>query len=157
MLNDVLNIGSRSDFVTLMFQILNPLKPYYTKEKAGLKIGNTSAHYEETSAQMEGFSRPLWALAPFLAGGGKDDSFEELYRNGIIAGTNPKSPEYWGKCHDYDQRFVEMAAISFSLLLIPEKLWAPLTNQQKNNFADWLNEINRHECCSCNSKCRNAL
>ena len=150
MINDVLNTGSRKDFVTLMFQILNPLKPYYTKDKAGLKIGNTSAHYEEASAQMEGFSRPLWALAPFLAGGGKDDAFEEIYRNGMIAGTNPKSPEYWGKCHDYDQRFVEMAAISFSILLIPDKVWKPLSDEQKSDFADWLYEINRHECCSCN-------
>jgi hypothetical protein len=29
-------------------------------------------------------------------------------------------------------------------------VWTPLTEQQQRNFADWLYEINRHECCSCN-------
>jgi hypothetical protein len=144
------NLVSREDFENLMYHILDPIRFHYTENKSGLKIGYTSAHYEETSALMEGFSRPLWALVPYFKGGGRDAEFEKLYQEGIINGTTPGGDGYWGRCHDYDQRFVEMAAISYAILAVPEIFWDPLTKKQKENFADWLYEINRHECCSCN-------
>jgi len=37
---------------------------------------------------------------------------------------------------------VEMAAISFGVLLIPELLWKPLSKQTQDHLADWLGEIN---------------
>jgi len=142
--------ASKEEFVQLMFRVLNPLKKYYSKEKAGLKIGYTSAHYPDESAWMEGFSRPLWALAPYFAGGGSDKEFEEIYRKGLISGTNPKAKEYWGTCNDYDQRLVEMAAIAYTLLLAKDKMWNPLTKEEKENISNWLNEINQNKCCDCN-------
>lgn len=141
---------SRADFEELMYQFLDPVRKHYTASGSGLKIGYTSAHYEEISALMEGFSRPLWALVPYFKGGGRDPEFEEIYRRGIIAGTTPGGEGYWGRCHDYDQRFVEMAAISYAVLAVPDLFWNPFTQEQKENFADFLYEINRHECCSCN-------
>lgn len=145
-----MKLVSREDFCDLMHVFLDPLKAYYTKSGSGIKIGYTSAHYEEASALMEGFSRPLWALVPFLAGGGVDEEFVKIYQRGIVAGTDPQGEGYWGLCHDYDQRFVEMAAISYAVLAKPDLFWKPFSQKEKENFADWLNEINRHECCSCN-------
>lgn len=71
-------LNTRQDFENLMLDILNPLKPYYSTKKARLTIGCTSAHYPDESAWMEGFSRPLWGLAAFWAGGGRDDAFENI-------------------------------------------------------------------------------
>ena len=99
-----------------VLDILNPLKPMYSEQKARLYVGQTSAHYENDSIPMEAFARPLWGLIPFWAGGGVDTEFEEIYRRGIEAGTDPENPEYWHTCRDYDQKFCEMAAIAFGML-----------------------------------------
>lgn len=134
----------------VLLDILNPLKPLYSEQKARLYVGQTSAHYENDSVPMEAFARPLWGLIPFWAGGGSDTEFEEIYRRGIEAGTDPENPEYWHTCRDYDQKFCEMAAIAFGMLFCPEKLWEPLSEQGKDHLIDWLWEINRHACCACN-------
>lgn len=78
-----------------MLSILEPLKPYYSEEKARLTLGVTMAHYDIGATWMEAFSRPLWGLVPFWAGGGKEPEFEEIYRKGLTAGTDEKNPEYW--------------------------------------------------------------
>lgn len=143
-------LETREDFVQLLFQILNPLKQFYTSDKSGLKIGDTSAHYEEESARMEGFLRPLWALVPFFAGGSENKEFLQIYQEGIIVGTTPNAPGYWGKCHDYDQRFVEMASLSAGILFAREYFWDFMNEEQQDNFVQWISQINRYECCSCN-------
>lgn len=139
-----LNISGRKDFEDLMFNILNPLKNKYSKECALLDLGSTAACYSVNISQMEAFARPLWGLVPFWCGGGEDISFEKIYRKGIIAGTNPESKEYWGKCNSFDQRFVEMASLAYGLLFAPEKIWTPLTDKQKDSFARWLYQINEY-------------
>lgn len=150
-------LKSREDFERVMLTILNPLKTYYSKGGAQLKIGYTSAHYPDESAWMEGFSRPLWGLAPFWAGGSSNLEFEEVYRKGLVSGTDPQSPEYWGTCEDYDQRLVEMAALAYALLIAKEKIWEPMTEQEKGQIAQWLNEINHNKCCDCNWRFFNVL
>lgn len=144
------SLESKQDFIDLMFQILDPLEPYYSKEKAFLKLGDTSAHYPDTSAWMEGFSRPLWALAPFFSGGGESAKFLKIYLKGLKNGTNPNAKEYWGTCHDYDQKLVEMAAIAYTLLLNKDWIFTSFTEQEKNRLMQWLEEINHNKCCDCN-------
>lgn len=150
-------LTSRADFEKVMLRILNPLKPYYSEGGAQLKIGYTSAHYPDESAWMEGFSRPLWGLAPLWAGGSSNPEFEEIYRKGLVSGTDPESPEYWGTCEDYDQRLVEMAALAYTLLIAKEKIWEPLAEQEKEQIARWLDEINHNRCCDCNWRFFNVL
>lgn len=146
-------LESREDFEALLFQILEPLKPFYSKECAGMSLGHTSTHYENKTIPMEAFARPLWGLVPFWMGGGSEKgtwTFGNLYRKGLVSGTNPQSEEYWGSCRDLDQKFVEMAAIAYGILMIPEKVWEPLTTEEKNNLAVWLQEINHYECSHSN-------
>ena len=63
--------STKEDFQELMLEFLNPLKPYYSTHRAGLNLGNTATNYDQKAIYMEAFSRPLWALVPFFAGGGK--------------------------------------------------------------------------------------
>lgn len=137
---------SRKDFEEMMFGILNPLKPFYSEKKAFLHLGHTSCCYEDSTIPMEAFARPLWGLAPYWAGGGSAPEFEEIYIKGLAEGTNPDGLEYWLHCHDYDQKFVEMAAIAYGILMAPEKVWDPLSEDEKNHLAAWLEEINHYEC-----------
>lgn len=143
-------MNTKKEFQEMLIKMLSPLKEHYSKTKAYLKIGHTAAWYEDIGAYVEAFSRPLWGLVPFWAGGGENREFEEIYLKGIISGSDPQSEEYWGVCHDRDQRFVEMAAFAYSILLTPDKLWNKLNEVQKNNFANWLNQINEHELPDCN-------
>lgn len=71
--------------------------------------------------------------------------FQEIYAKGLSAGTNPNSKEYWGGFRNYDQKFVEIAAIAYGLLLAPDKLWEPLDDNVKKNLADFLLLSNSYE------------
>lgn len=152
--NDLLakhaELHTKQDFQTLMRTFLDPLKPLYSEGGARLRIGGAGATYGQEAIELEAFSRPLWALVPFWAGGGHDDVFAALYARGLAEGTDPQSPEYWGGFTDYDQRFVEMAAIACGLLFAPAVLWQPLTEPQKNNVAAWLGGINAYFIPDCN-------
>lgn len=143
-------LDSKKDFQDLLMEIIKPLVPYYSEEKAELILGVTATNYDQKAIRLEAFSRPLWGLVPFWAGGGSDAQFEEIYRRGLAAGTNPESKEYWGGFHAFDQRFVEMAAISYGIILAPEKVWEPLSEKEKGNLADWLYGINEYELPICN-------
>ena len=83
-------------------------------------------------------------------GGGSDPQFEEIYRKGLAAGADPENPEYWGTTGEYDQCYVEMAAIACGILTAPEKLWTPLSDTEKQNLAAWLGQINVHTIPDCN-------
>ena len=79
---------------------------------------------------------------PTGPGGGEDESLLSVYQKGLAAGTDPEASSYWGDLHNKDQRMVEMAAISYGILLEPEKLWEPLSEASKDHLADWLYQIN---------------
>lgn len=143
-------LNSKKDFQELLLTLINPLLPYYSEEKAELVLGVTATNYDQRAIRLEAFSRPLWGLVPFWAGGGEAEEFEAIYPKGLAAGTDPGSREYWGGFHDSDQRFVEMAAISYALILTPEKVWDPLSEEEKENLCQWLYGINEYELPVCN-------
>ena len=131
-------------YQNMFLKMVEPLKPHYSKDCAHLELGAAAAGYGSQIAGMEGFSRVLWGLVSYWAGGGTDESLLPVYRKGLSAGTDPESEAYWGDLHDKDQRMVEMAAISYGILMVPEKLWDPLEEKEKNRLADWLYQINRY-------------
>ena len=141
---------TKQDFTAWMKRRLDPIRGLYSPGRARLLLGDMGATYPPATIGMEAFSRPLWALVPFWAGGGSDPEFEAIYRDGLVHGTDPADPEYWGVSGDYDQRFVEMAAIACGLLFAPDKLWEPLTQAQRENLAAWLGQINRRTLPACN-------
>lgn len=145
-----MQLQTRQDFEALLLKILNPLKPLYSEERALLQLGDTGTTYPRRTIGMEGFSRPLWGLAPYWLGGGKAEDFADIYRRGLAAGTDPASPEYWGSTKNCDQKDVEMAAIACAILEVPQIVWAPLSDAAKANLARWLDTINHHELPHCN-------
>lgn len=141
---------NKQEFQELFLKIVSPLKPYYSDGKARVHLGGHSTWYENAAAETEAFARPLWGLVPFWAGGGSDAEFEKNYKTGLSNGANPDNAEYWGECHDCDQRFVEMAAIAYGMLMAPEKIWEPLSGSTKDNLVKWLWQINHHQVCDSN-------
>ena len=69
-----MSIKTKKDYQDKLFEILNPLLPHYSEGKARLTLGYTGALYDNATAEMEGFARVLWGLAPYFSGGGQNDS-----------------------------------------------------------------------------------
>ena len=148
---------TREEWRAILMDLLRPLYPHYSEGGGRLRIGHTNAHYEVVSQEMEAFARPLWGFAPFLYGAEKEELQDEevkkfllLYRDGLRHGTDPEHPDYWGPCHDFDQKFCEMPALALFLLLDHSLVFDDFSEEEKSRIADWLNEINRHDCCACN-------
>ena len=150
-----MNLQNKQDYINLLKKIIEPVLPFYEKGQTRLELGATSAIYEQDTIGIEGFSRILWGLVPFWSSQEPVTDpvlkeFEEIYLQGIIHGTDPKSKYYWGKCHDYDQRFVEMAPIAFAMIFAPDKIWKPLTLEEKDNLCNYLDQVNHHKLPDCN-------
>ena len=137
----------RERLVGELFGYLEPLRPFYSRGCARLDLAGGATLYEHDVLSFEAWARQLWGLAPFWAGGGrsKDGFFEKAYLKGLEAGADPASPEYWGGFRDHDQRFVEVAALAYGLLLVPDVLWEPLSEDAKARLATWLLAVNRYE------------
>ncbi len=79
---ELMRLETKQDFQTWMHKLLEPLKPLYSKGGARLHLGDTGVTYPQVSIEMEAFSRPLWALVPFWAGGGRDKELRIFIEKG---------------------------------------------------------------------------
>ena len=147
-------LADRKDAVEALLSMCRPLIPYYSANKALLFLGSTGAHYGEKSAAMESWARILWGLAPLFAGDNtalpadlrqEIEQLQALYRQGMLHGTDPEDPEYWGDIIDCEQKMVETAAIALALLIAPKVFWEPLSEQERDQVYRWLDGINNHE------------
>jgi len=130
-------LTSRADVEKALHDLFNPLLPFFSEGGARVRLSDTAAHFDRAAADLEGFARPLWGVTPLAAGGGKFDHWE-LYRRGLANGTDPQHPEYWGEVNATDQRMVELAAIGFTMRLLPHLVWEPLEQKAKDNLAAYL-------------------
>lgn len=114
-------------------------------ERPGLwKLSYHPGNYSLRGAEMEGWSRQLWAIVPLLAGGGSVPDFDVVLE-GIKAGVDPDHPNYWGVFSDRDQRMVECAVLGAALRMCPESFWQPLSDRTKQQLAEFLNQINQFQ------------
>lgn len=134
---------TKKDYQEAMKELCTPLEKYYSPGKAFLYIGSTAAHYGEKTSGLEGFSRVLWGLVPLWISG-EASSLDGCVIQGIRHGTDKNDKEYWGDYGDGEQAYVEMGALAYALLMTPEKIWEPLTAEERDNFTRWLLQINSH-------------
>ncbi len=139
-------LKTRADLVHGAIEMIRPLVDCLTPGRARMIVGEGSAHYSEDVAGMEGYSRVLWALVPMLIGQCPEaEPYWMLWREGLIHGTDPEHPEYWGKIRDFDQRMVEMAVIGTGLCFVPDRFYGELSEKEQENLYQWLNQINRYD------------
>lgn len=136
-------LRSRADAAAAARELLAPLAARRSTGGARVTLGHTGAHYPEAAAHLEGYARPLWALASlaFAHDVHPEDAWPALL-DGLRNGTNPDHPEYWGGVYDGAQHLVEMPAIAFALLAAPRQLWTPLTPAERERVGRWLGQIN---------------
>lgn len=140
-------LESRDHVLNAVLALLQSLQRYQSPGGARIRIPvSTGAHFDETAAQLEGFARPLWAVAALLQGrldgDGSLDALVSPFAQGLANGTNPNHPEYWGPISGTDQRMVEMEIISFALLAAPQTFYNGQNPETKANIITWLKSIN---------------
>ncbi|KAJ4306533.1 hypothetical protein N0V88_001337 [Collariella sp. IMI 366227] len=112
-------LTDRASVQHLLHSLLDPLEPFFSPLKSRIRIpGATAVRFDQTASEIEGLCRPLWGLACLLAGGGEYHG-THWWIDGIRAGTEEGSEEYWGWPTDSDQRMVEMCPLGFALAVVP--------------------------------------
>jgi hypothetical protein len=142
---------TRADVQRAVGALFSPLLPYFSASGARVRLSAAAAHFDQAAAELEGFARPLWGIAPLVAGG-SDFEHWARYRDGLSNGTDPAHPDYWGDISDIDQRQVELAAIGFSLRIARAQLWDPLDAAVKRRVAAYLVSGREHEFVNSNWK-----
>ena len=108
--------------------------------------GLASTHGKAMDA-MEGFTRFAPLVAAWLHSGraelvelpgGRQVDLVGLIRNGVRVGTDPASPDYWGRIEDRDQRMVEAADVALTLWLTRRLVWDRLNDADREKVHRWL-------------------
>lgn len=142
-----LQLVTKDDYLQLFERINQPLRQHY-QGKARIFFGNTGVGYGNRIAGIEGFARMLWGAGPALSQ--LEPTWQDEIRDGILAGTDPTSADYWGDLHDRDQRMVEMPAIALALLYEQHYLWRQFDVQGQKQIVAWLQQIFAHQCSNGN-------
>ena len=120
-------LQTRDDVARAVVDLYEPLLGHVSAGGARVRLGSFASVFEESTAELEGFARPLYGIVP-LTVGGYEFAHWERFAAGLDAGTDPDSAEYWGPVPgDNDQRMVEQAAIGLALAFCPEHAWEPLS------------------------------
>lgn len=133
-------LRTRDDVARAAADLFTPLLPFFSEGRARVRLSASAAAFDRIAADVEGFARPLWGMTPLAAGGTTFDHWA-LYREGLANGTDPEHPEFWGHIKGTDQRMVEMAAIGFTLRMVPDQVWEPLSDRAKTNLANYLKHV----------------
>jgi hypothetical protein len=108
--------------------------------------GVGSCHGRDVDA-IEGFARFAPAAAAWLASGrspevqtldGTTVDLARLLREGMVAGSDPGAPGYWGDCQPKDQRVCEAADIALALWLSRDHVWSSLDEASRDRLVSWL-------------------
>lgn len=145
-------IYDRSGMARALVDMLEPTRNFFVGKRSGFSFGSFSAQYSPQATFLEGWSRILWGVGPFLAGGFDWEHIGE-FLEGLKTGPDKDDGYFWGEPKDWDQRFVEMAAIAFSFILCRERTWDMLDERERKNMYEWLDHINNRNFCQNNWVC----
>lgn len=125
-------------------RLLEPLADLMHPGRADLAIAGPASDHDAQADRLESFARPLLLAAHWLQSAPRreDAAFRqrlgEWFRHGLIAGTDPTSPAYWGPDANYHQHHVEIGLLAIALQIAPCELWEPLPEAGKDQVARWL-------------------
>ena len=112
-------LQTRDDVARAVIDLYEPLLPHISANGARVRLGSFASVFEQSTAELEGFARPLYGIVPLVVGG-YEFAWWERFQSGLDAGTDQHSTEYWGPVPgDNDQRMVEQAAIGLRAGLLP--------------------------------------
>jgi hypothetical protein len=142
---------TRGHWEEAFFSLMKPIVDSASPGGARQRIPGPRSHHGQLADELEGFSRSMILSGPWLSTS-RDGSFSwqgakvdvaEFYRRGLLAGTDPKHPEYWGDITDLAQHLVEMASLGWGLHLSRRLIWDRLAPAEQKQIADYMLQCNR--------------
>jgi hypothetical protein len=125
-------------------KLLEPLAALMHPGRASLDIAGAASDHDAQADRLESFARPLTLAAFFLQSETHPDDrafrqrLAEWFREGLVAGSDPASPHYWGPDANYHQHHVEMGLMSIALQIVARDVWEPLARTEKDRVARWF-------------------
>ncbi len=141
--------------------LLTPLAALMQPGRADLSIHGRASDHDAAADRLESFARPLLLAAfylqsvpdlgarasrpqietdepPALPDAAFRATIADWFRRGLVFGTTPDGPHYWGPDANYHQHHVEMGLMAIALQLAPDVLWDPLTPAERAQIAAWF-------------------
>lgn len=125
-------------------QLLEPLAALMHPGQADIPLIGPPSDHDAQADRLESFARPLLLAVHWLqsAPRAEDAAFRtrlaQWFREGLVIGTNPDSPHYWGPDASYHQHHVEIGLLAIALQIAPAQIWDPLSQAEKDQVAHWL-------------------
>lgn len=129
-------------FFVLMKAIVDGASP----GRARQRIPGPRSRHGQRADELEGFARSMVMAGAWLASSGTGAYRWEgatidvagFCSQGILAGTDPRHPEYWGDPGDYGQELVEMASVAWGLWLARALVWERWSEAERAQVARYL-------------------
>jgi len=125
-------------------RLLEPLAALMLPGHAELAIRGAPSDHDTQADRLESFARPLTLAAFWLQSAPRSEDVElrtrlsTWFRAGLVAGTDPTHPHYWGPDASYHQHHVEMGLMTIALQVADRDLSAPLPPDERAQIARWF-------------------
>jgi hypothetical protein len=131
---------TREHWAAIADHLLLSLRPYFSPTRSRVTLPGQVSSSGIDSDGLEGFARSLLLYAFRTAGeAGRDPlGLTAWYRDGMLAGTDPRNPERWPTATEVNQAKVEAASIALGLQLTRPWLWDTFDEAEKQQVVDWL-------------------
>ncbi len=144
----VTGIPTSEAYESLFRYFLSGFLTYRAPQGQAAYYRGLPSHHGQRVDAMEGFTRFVPLAAAWLHSGRRarirlaDTTVDlvSLIRGGLLVGTDPGSPEYWGSIKDLDQRTVEAADVALTLWLTRDSIWDRLSPSARGRIGRWLSD-----------------
>lgn len=142
---------SAAAYEDLLRYFVTGWRSYRTALGAGADYPGLPSWSGRQADRLEGFARIMPLFAAWHASGRSDEvmlddgavlRLSDEFKRGLLSGTDPDSPEYWGAMPGKsNQRIVEAADVALALWLFRDAVWNELSESQRNQVVAWLAQL----------------
>ena len=140
-------ISNRRDYLKIISDSYQCFERYKSPLSTGARLPGMRSGNGVRADSMEAFSRLMPAIAAVDISSSDSELFEvgisrprirSTILQGIVAGTDPASPEYWGDLSNGGQAVCEASDIAIIIWLTKEWLFDQLTTADRSRIEVWL-------------------
>ncbi|WP_328676061.1 DUF2264 domain-containing protein [Streptomyces sp. NBC_00343] len=134
---------TRTHWEALADAQLTAVRPYATDGHALLHLPGPVSRNGRHSDGLEGFARTFLLAGFRLAHSGHNDQHNHAswYAEGLIAGTDPHSPDHWPSMRGCGQAKVECASVAIALHETRPWIWDRLDDGVRQRIVAWMTDL----------------
>lgn len=128
-------------------KLLDPLIALMVDGGSEIPLTGKASDHDANADRLEAFARPCLLASLYLNSAADPDDVEDAkrreklvdwFRKALVIGSDPNSEHYWGANTNYHQNGVEIGLLAVALHLSLDKLWEPLSLEEKEQVARWM-------------------